>query len=48
MRYCEDGGEQVKGKAEVRYGIENFHCGVREFAMYDNTGYLLQFGRRLV
>jgi len=38
----------VKGKAEVRYGIENFHGGVREFAVYDNIGYLLRFGRRLV
>lgn len=36
--------EQLKGKARVCYGIENFPYGMREFAVFDNNGYLLQFG----
>jgi len=35
----------LKDKVEVCYGIENFHYGMREFAIYDNNGYLLQFGQ---
>lgn len=37
--------EQLKGKVKVCYGIENFEYGMREFAIYDNDGYLLQFGQ---
>jgi hypothetical protein len=29
----------------VCYGIEDFFYGMREFAIYDNNGYLLQFGQ---
>lgn len=29
---------------EVCYPPETFHYGMREFAIYDNNGYLLQFG----
>lgn len=36
---------KVKDKATVCYGIENFEYGMREFAIYDNNGYLLQFGQ---
>src|SRR4026209_974979 len=36
--------EQVKDKARVCYTIDNFDYGMREFAIYDNNGYLLQFG----
>ena len=36
--------EQVKDKARVCYPIETFDYGMREFAIYDNNGYLLQFG----
>ena len=39
--------ERLKDKAEVCYGIENFHHGMREFAVYDNNGYLLQFGQEI-
>jgi hypothetical protein len=35
----------VKDKASVCYGIENFDWGMREFAIYDNNGYMLQFGQ---
>lgn len=34
-------------KARVCYPIEDFDYGMREFAVYDNNGYLLQFGQPL-
>jgi len=34
----------VKDILQVCYPIENFDYGMREFAVYDNNGYLLQFG----
>ena len=36
---------QLKDKAEVCYPPENFEYGMREFAIYDNNEYLLQFGQ---
>ena len=36
---------ELKDKAKVCYPIENFHYGMREFAIFDNNGYLLQFGQ---
>jgi uncharacterized glyoxalase superfamily protein PhnB len=39
--------EQVHDKARVCYPIEDFEYGMREFAVYDNNGYLLQFGREI-
>ena len=36
---------ELKDKVKVCYGIENFEWGMREFAVYDNNGYLLQFGQ---
>lgn len=39
--------EQLKDKAVVSYGIENFEHGMREFAVYDNNGYILQFGQEI-
>jgi len=36
--------EELKDKARICYGIEDFFYGMREFAIYDNNGYLLQFG----
>jgi catechol 2,3-dioxygenase-like lactoylglutathione lyase family enzyme len=39
--------EDLKDKARVCYGIENFEFGMREFAIYDNNGYILQFGREI-
>lgn len=38
---------ELKDKARVCYGIENFEWGMREFAVYDNNGYLLQFGQEV-
>ena len=34
----------IKDKLTVCYPIKNFDYGMREFAVYDNNGYLLQFG----
>ncbi len=39
--------EQLKDKVKVCYPIENFDYGMREFAVYDNNGYLLQFGKEI-
>ena len=39
--------QKVKDKAEVVYPIENFDYGMREFAIRDNNGYLLQFGQEI-
>jgi len=36
--------EDLKTKAKVCYEIESFEWGMREFAIYDNNGYILQFG----
>lgn len=37
--------QQVKDKAKVCYEPENFDWGMREFAIYDNNGYLVQIGQ---
>jgi len=38
---------KINGKARICYGIEEFPWGMREFAVYDNNGYILQFGQPL-
>lgn len=38
---------KLKNHTKVCYEIENFDYGMREFAIYDNNGYLLQFGQSL-
>jgi uncharacterized glyoxalase superfamily protein PhnB len=37
--------EQLKDSATIEYPIENFEYGMREFAIRDCNGYLLQFGQ---
>jgi uncharacterized glyoxalase superfamily protein PhnB len=37
--------EKLSSTAEVCYGIEDFEWQMREFAIYDNNGYILQFGQ---
>jgi len=37
--------DTLKDKATVVYPIENFFYGMREFAIRDNNGYMLQFGQ---
>ena len=39
--------EQLKDRAKVCYPVEDFEYGMREFAVYDNNGYLLQFGQEI-
>lgn len=37
--------EAYKDKCNICYDIENFEYGMREFAIYDNNNYILQFGQ---
>ncbi|MCD1116793.1 VOC family protein [Chryseobacterium turcicum] len=37
--------EDLKEKANICYEIETFEWGMREFAIYDNNGYILQFAQ---
>ncbi len=37
--------EDLKTKAKICYEIETFEWEMREFAIYDNNGYILQFGQ---
>ncbi|GAB0156856.1 hypothetical protein CHRYSEOSP005_21230 [Chryseobacterium sp. Alg-005] len=37
--------EDLKTKAKICYEIETFAWDMREFAIYDNNGYILQFGQ---
>ncbi|MBS1492401.1 MAG: VOC family protein [Bacteroidetes bacterium] len=41
----DDVWNELKDKCKVCYPIEDFSYGMREFAIYDNNGYLLQFGK---
>ena len=40
--------QSIKEKVTVCYPLENFDYGMREFGIYDNNGYLLQFGQDLI
>lgn len=37
--------QRLQEKVKICYPIEDFEYGMREFAIYDNNGYLLQFGQ---
>ncbi len=37
--------QELKDKVEVEYPLEDFDYGMREFAIRDCNGYLLQFGQ---
>jgi uncharacterized glyoxalase superfamily protein PhnB len=39
--------EKLKDHSNISYGIANFEHHMREFAILDNNGYMLQFGREL-
>lgn len=39
--------ENLKDQCNICYPLEDFDYGMREFAIYDNNGYLLQFGQDL-
>lgn len=38
---------RLKDKTKTCYPIENFEWQMREFAIYDNNGYILQFGQEI-
>lgn len=38
---------RLKDQCQIEYPIENFEYGMREFAIRDNSGYLLQFGQSI-
>jgi len=38
---------QLHDKVKIVYPIETFEWAMREFAIYDNNGYMLQFGHEL-
>jgi catechol 2,3-dioxygenase-like lactoylglutathione lyase family enzyme len=35
----------LKDKVNICYALDTFEYGMREFAVYDNNGYVLQFGQ---
>lgn len=37
----------VKDRATIVYPLEDFEYGMREFAIRDNNGYILQFGQEI-
>lgn len=39
---------KLKSRTKICYPIEDFEYGMREFAVYDNNGYLLQFGQEII
>ena len=39
--------ERLKGRCPVEYEVEDFEYGMREIAIRDNSGYLLQFGQEI-
>ena len=40
--------EQLRDRVAIVYPIENFEYGMREFAVRDLNGYILQFGQEIV
>ena len=40
--------DQVKNYTRICYPLETFEYGMREFAIYDNNGYLLKFGQSVM
>ena len=40
--------KELKNKADIFYPIADFDYGMREFAIKDCNGYILQFGQELV
>jgi len=39
--------EQLQATTRICYPLEDFAYGMREFAIYDNNGYILQFGEAI-
>ena len=47
MLGADDRQQKVKDKAPVCDGIETFNQGMRPFAIYDDNGYMRQFGQEI-
>ena len=45
---ADDIWSRIKDRVKVCYPIEDFDYGMREFAIYDNNGYILQFGHDIL
>ena len=39
--------KELKDSVEIVYPIDNIEYGMREFAIYDNNKYILQFGQEI-
>ena len=39
--------KELKDQVRICYPIESFEYGMREFAVYDNNGYMIQFGQEI-
>ena len=39
--------DQLKDRCEICYPLESFDYGMKEFAIYDNNGYMIQFGQEI-
>jgi len=39
--------DELKNKTEIVYNLEIFDWGMKEFAIKDNNGYVLQFGENI-
>lgn len=39
--------EKVKESLQVSYPLESFEYGMKEFAIFDNNGYLIQFAEEI-
>jgi uncharacterized glyoxalase superfamily protein PhnB len=37
----------IKEKVKISYPLQSFEYGMKEFAIYDNNGYLIQFGEEI-
>jgi uncharacterized glyoxalase superfamily protein PhnB len=37
--------QALKDKVQICYNLDDFEYGMRDFAIYDNNGYILQFGQ---
>jgi len=37
---------EIKDSVSIYYELDTFDWGMREFAIYDNNGYILQFGQK--
>lgn len=45
VKYVDRLWEELKDNTEICYEIKTFDWDMREFAIYDNNGYILQFGQ---